>query len=177
MRRRGWIGLVVAGLALTSCGFGTVSQDDVTAEARRRGGGVTSDLVAAAIEAVADETGQDPLRVHSITATLAQVTVVVPATDGSGRRETWTYGTSGRYGGRGLAGPVVGAGPAAGTFPVAADGVDVDAAAATARDAGGPGRWVESVTVIRPGEGAEPVRSVVVTDGVSPQTVVVEGLR
>ncbi|HEX7134618.1 MAG TPA: hypothetical protein VF228_18740 [Iamia sp.] len=178
MRRWGWIVVVGAALALTSCaGIGTVSQDEVTAEAQRRGGGVTTDLVDAAVEAVADETGQDPLPVHSITATLAQVTIVVPAGDGSPRRESWTYGTSGRYGGRGLGGPELVAAPPTGIFPVAPGDLDVDAAGATAREAGGPDSWVQTVTVTRPSEGAQPTLSVVVTDGSNSQTIVVEAGR
>ncbi|HEV7722018.1 MAG TPA: hypothetical protein VGO60_12060 [Iamia sp.] len=178
MRSRGAIALVVAALALTSCaGIGTVSQEEVTAEAQRRGGGITTHLVDAAVEAVAEETGRDPLPVHSITATLAQVTIVVPSADGSPGRDAWTYGTSGLYGGRGLTGPAVAGESAGGIFAVATGDLDVDTAGATARDAGGPGTWVESVTVARPGEGAEPVVSVVVTDGAVSQTIVVEGSR
>lgn len=163
-----WLAAVVA-LALASCGIGAMSQDELTAEARGRGGGVTTSLVDEAIAAVAAETGQDRLTVTSITATLAQVTIAVA---GSG---SWTYGTSGLYGGRGLTGPTAdGPGAAGRAFPVATGELDVDAAGATARDAVGPGTWVESVTVTRPAEGAEPSLAVVVTDGAASATVVVD---
>ncbi len=158
--------MVVAAVALTSCvGIGAVNRGSVTREAQERGGGITSALLDDAIAAVAEETGTDPLQVHSVTARLAQVTIVVPATDGSGGREAWTYGTSGLYGGKGLEGPAVAEEPAFGTFPLAAGAIDVDALAATARDEAGPGRWVDAVTVARPAEGAEPITTVVVTDG------------
>jgi hypothetical protein len=166
MRTRVWITAGVA-LALASCGIGAVSQDDLTAEAQGRGGGVTTSLVDEAIAAVADEVGRDPLLVRSITATLAQVTIVVDGGD------AWTYGTSGLYGGRGLSGPEPsGSGGAA--FPVSPGAIAVDAGGATARDAVGPGTWVESVTVTRPGEGAAIAQAVRVTDGVTPATVVVD---
>lgn len=168
--------LVVAAVALTSCvGAGAVNQGAVTAEVQRRGGGVTTALVDDALAAVAEETGEDPLVVHSITATLATVVIVVPATDGSGGRESWRYGTSGIYGGRGLEGPDVAEEPAFETFPVRVGDLDVDAHGATAREAGGPGRWVESYTVARPAAGAEPVTTVVVADGVdAPSPVVLD---
>ena len=179
--------LVVAAVALTSCvGIGAVNRGAVVRQAQQRGGGITTGLVDEALAAVAERTGEDPVAVHSITATLAQVVVVVPATDGSGGRESWTYGTSGQLGGKGLEGPTPVAEPAFETFPVAVGDLDVDAHVVTARDAVGPGRWVESYAVARPAAGAEPVTTVVVTDGVdvpSPVVldadgaIVVEGVR
>lgn len=167
--------LAVVTMALTSCvGIGAVNRGAVTAEAQRRGGGVTTALVDEAVAAVAEATGEDPVVVHSITATLAQVAIVVPATDGSGGRERWTYGTSGLYGGKGLAGPEVAEEPAFETFPVGVGDLDVDGDVATAREEAGPGRWVESYTVARPAAGAEPVTTVVVTDGVTPSPVVLD---
>lgn len=162
-----WITVVAGALALSSCGIGAVSQAELTAEAQGRGGGITTGLVDEAIEAVAEETGQEPLVASSITAMLAQVAIVV---DG----QTWTYGTSGLYGGRGLTGPTAGGATGGGGFPVAPGDLDVDAAGATARDAVGPGTWVESVTAIRPGEGADPALRVAVTDGTLSATVVVD---
>lgn len=164
--------VAVAAVALTSCvGLGAENQGRTTAAAQRRGGGVTSALVDDAIEAVADETGADPLQVHSITARLAEVVVVVPAADGG--REEWRYGTSGLYGGRGLGGPEPSTTPVEGTFAVAPGDVDVDAAVDTARPQGDPGAWVDHLVVARPSEGAEPVVTVEVTAGSLPTTVVV----
>lgn len=180
METRGRTGLaaalVVTAAALTSCvGLGAEGEGRVVAEAQRRGGGVTTGLVDDAIAAVAAETGTEPLVVHSITAELAAVTVVVPAADGSGARDQWRYGTSGLIaGGRGLDGPERVAAPADGTFPVAIGDLAVDEAADTARAAGDPGAWVDSITVARPGEGADPVMTVEVTAGGLPTTVVVD---
>lgn len=185
MRRRGRTSLVatlaVAAVGLTSCvGIGAVDHGGLTAEAQRRGGGVTTGLVDDAVAALAEATGEDPLQVHSITAALTVVTIVVPAADGSGGREQWRYGTSGLYGGRGLTGPDVAAAPAPAPFPVAVGDLDVDGAVATAtaeagaRAGSGSRRWVESVTVARPAEGAEPVTTVVVTDGGLPTPVLID---
>jgi hypothetical protein len=179
--------LVVVSVALTSCvGIGAVNRGAVVRQAQQRGGGITTGLVDQALTAVAEQTGEDPVAVHSITATLAQVVVVVPATDGSGGRESWTYGTSGQFGGKGLGGPTPVAEPAFAPFPVAAGDLDVDGLVDVARDAVGPGRWVESFSVARLAEGGEPITTVVVTDGVSVPSpiqfdaegvVVVEGAR
>ncbi|HEU5151852.1 MAG TPA: hypothetical protein VFU19_15245 [Iamia sp.] len=176
--RRGRAGLsgalVVATVALTSCvGIGAVDRGRVTAEAQQRGGGVTTALVDEAIAAVAAETGADPLVVHAVTATLARVTVVVPAADGAGR-EAWTYGTSGLYGGRGLEGPDRPDEPGGEPFPVAVGDLDVDGATAAARAAAGPGLWVASVTIGRPATGGEPATTVAVDDGSGPTPVVID---
>lgn len=163
--------MLVAAVALTSCvGIGAVTEGSVVREAQARGGGITTDLVDEAIAEVAAATGQSPLEVHAITATLARVEIVVPAAGGG--RDTWTYGTSGVFGGKGLEGPEPELAPAFAFFPVEAGQVDVDALAAAAREeAGGAGRWVESVTIARPADGAEPVTTVVVTDGGVPSNV------
>jgi hypothetical protein len=164
--------LLVAAVALTSCvGIGAVTEGDVRTRAQERGGGVTTNLVDDAIAEVSAATGQRPLEVHSITATLAQVTIVVPAEGGNGR-DAWTYGTSGLLGGKGLEGPTPAAEPAFATFPVEVGQLDVDGLADRAREeAGGAGRWVDSVTVARLSEGAEPITTVVVTDGGVPSPI------
>lgn len=167
--------LVVAAVALTSCaGIGTVNQGRLTAQAQQRGGGVTTGLVDEAIAAVAEASGRDPLEVHSLTAALTVVTIVVPASDGSGGREEWRYGTSGLYGGRGVEGPSVSEAPAFGTFPLAVGDLDVDGAVDTAFAETGPGRWVQTYTVARPADGAEPVTTVVVAGAGAPSPVLLD---
>jgi len=179
MTRRGRTGLaaalLVAALVLTSCvGIGATGEGAVTAEAQRRGGGITTDLVDEAIAAVTRETGVDPLVVHSITAELAAVTIVVPARDGSAGGDRWRFGTSGLYGGKGLDGPAAAGEQAAATFAVAVGDLAVDAAVATARAAAAPGAWVESIAVARPIGGGDPVVEVEVRAGDLPTTVVVD---
>lgn len=175
MTTRGRTGFVVtlamAAVVLTSCvGIGAVTEGDVIERAQERGGGVTTNLVDGAIAEVSAATGQRPLEVHSITATLAQVTIVVPAAEGAGR-DAWTYGTSGLLGGKGLDGPTPVAEPALAPFPVEVEQIDVDGSADRARDEAGPGRWVESVTIARLSEGSEPITTVVVTDGGVPSSI------
>jgi hypothetical protein len=161
----------VAAVALTSCvGIGAVTEGDVVKKAQERGGGVTSNLVDDAIAEVSAATGERPLAVQSITATLAQVTIVVPAAEGTGR-DSWTYGTSGLLGGKGLTGPTPAADRAYAPFPVEVGQLDVDGLADRARTEAGPGRWVDSVTVARLADGAEPTTTVVVTDGGVPSPV------
>lgn len=161
--------VVVAALGLTSCvGIGAVNRGAVTARAQERGGGVTAGLVADALDAVAEASGQDPLRVQALTASFTTVTLVVAGSGGDGGLESWRYGTSGMYGGRGVTGPEpVGGEVVAGTLFTAEeaglDGLDamVDRARATA---GRPGGWVETVTVTRPVAGEAPTVTLLVSD-------------
>jgi hypothetical protein len=183
MRRISLLGAVaVAALGLSSCvGIGAVNQGSVTRRAQERGGGVTTDLVADALAAVAAETGDPTLRVHTLTAELAAVTVVV-AGDQPGRLTSWRYGTSGLYGGRGLAGPDpvrAGGGEAVSAALFGPDEAGLDELDAMVErvieSSGVVGGWVETATVARPGPGAAPTVTFVVTDDLREATVVVGG--
>lgn len=175
MRRwRIWAAALVAAVALASCtGIGAVDQRELEEEAQDRGGGVTQGLVDEALAAIAEKSGRDPLYVLTLTATLGQVTVVVPSEDGTAA-ETWRYGTSGLLGGKGLEGPER-SGPASGaSFTAEQAGLDdLDAAVAAARrDVGRPDAWVEGIAVGQTSAEASPLTTVQLADAAGQQQVV-----
>lgn len=109
MWARATVVVTLASAALaTGCG---ASGREIVDEARARGGGLTGDLVVDAVDAVAERQGADTVALRSVTVVFTQVVleVGVPA-DGSEGGEAdevvvYEYGTSGRFGEHGLAGP------------------------------------------------------------------------
>lgn len=168
----------VAALVPASC-VGSVTAGTLDEEVRSRGGGLGQDLVLEAVDAVEAELGVEAVELRLVTLAPSQVhmEVRVPGTERD--VDSWSYGTSGLYGGRGLRGPdpvaVSASGPPIETllFRVADARLDrldatVDEAIAQAGLAGG---YAQSATVSRAGGGPGPVTTVTVTDDRS--TVVV----
>jgi hypothetical protein len=166
-----------AAVAVLAAGC-SVSSRDVVEEAQARGGGLSGELVAVAVGAVAEDQDVDTVALRSVTVVFTRVVleVGVPAEEGLAAVEAvevYEYGTSGRFGGRGLSGPqdvdlpVTGAPLAPTLFTLAQAGVErFDAMVATAlREAGLDGAHASVATIARPGGGGEPQTVVTVTDG------------
>ncbi len=175
MRRwRSTAAAVAVAIVLSSCtGIGSIDRGELEAEAESRGGGITAGQIEDALAAVGEASGRDPLEVLSIRATLGQVEVVVPSSDGTAA-ESWRYGTSGLLGGKGLAGPER-TGPASGAaFTAEEAGLDaLDRSLDSARvDAGRPDGWVESVTVDQVSSEALPLTTVQLADAAGQEQVV-----
>ncbi|HEY8546422.1 MAG TPA: hypothetical protein VIL36_15290, partial [Acidimicrobiales bacterium] len=156
----------------------SVSSHDVVEEARARGGGLSGELVAVAVGAVAEDQDVDTPALRSVTVVFTRVIleVAMPADGGlAGAEEVVAYelGTSGRFGGRGLDGPeevelpVTGEPLGPSLFTLDQAGVDrFDAMVTTAlREADLDGGYAAVATIARPAGGGDPETVVTVTDG------------
>ncbi len=161
----------LAALVPASC-VGSVTAGALDEEVRSRGGGLGQSLVLDAVDTVEAELGVEAVELRLVTLAPSQVhmEVRVPGTERD--VDSWSYGTSGLYGGRGLSGPdpvaVSAGGPPIETLlfrPADArlDRFDatVDEAIAQAALDGG---YAQSATISRPGGGQGPVTTVTVTD-------------
>jgi len=182
--------LATAALA-TGCG---ASAREIVDESRERGGGLTADLVVDAVDTVAERQGVDTVALRSVTVVFTQVVleVGVPA-DGADDAEAadgaeadaggievladvdevvvYEYGTSGRFGEHGLAGPrsmvrsTIEAPLGSTLFTLEQAGVErFDEMVATAlAEADLAGGYATGATIARPPGGGEPRTVVTVT--------------
>lgn len=187
------VGTLATATLATGCG---VSGREIVDESRARGGGLTGDLVVDAVGAVAERQGVDTVALRSVTVVFTQVVleVGVPA-GGAGDAPSapdgiealadvdevvvYEYGTSGRFGEHGLAGPrsMVGSsieaplGPA--LFTLEQAGVErFDEMVATAlEEADLAGAYATGATIARAPGGGGPRTVVTVTGDVDGDAV------
>ena len=81
---------IVTALAVTGC-VGAIDRRDFEAEIERRGGGVTSDLVAAPLDRLGDELGVEDPELLSLSISPLSRTVVIEVRDPARRRNVDRY--------------------------------------------------------------------------------------
>lgn len=162
----------LVGVAVLAACVGSVTKQDLDEEMRSRGsGGIGERLLTEAVQAVLDALGARDVHMRSLTASPGQVTMHVRVPETS-NIDSYDYGTSGLYGGRGLDGPspvsVSRDGPPLETqvFLASEAGVDrfdemADQALAEAALAGG---YVEGATIRRSEAHGGPVVTIRVTN-------------
>lgn len=164
---------IVAGvLALGAC-VGSIDRDDFDDEVRSRGGGLDGSLVSDGVDAVAGDLGVDGIEVWSVAVLPGSVTLQVRLPAQPDALDSYRYGTSGQYGGRGLSEPQpLSTNSAFGdmetrVFDPTAVGLDrLDEMVAEAIGAAGlDGGWASGATTTRgAAPGADVVTAVTVTD-------------
>lgn len=88
-------------MALAGC-VGSIDGQAFEREVQARGGGLDGELVLDALEAVEDELGTDDVRLRSLDVRPGYVTLEVQVPHAPDELDAYRYGSSGRYGGRGL---------------------------------------------------------------------------
>lgn len=100
--RRRILGAIGAALLLASCGG--ITRGEMDEEIQSRGGGLGSALPLEALVAVEEEVG-DEVVLRSMSVNLGSVTIDVLVPGTNDELDSYTYGTSGLYGGGGLSDP------------------------------------------------------------------------
>lgn len=158
-------------LALASC-VGSVSTEQFNDEVHERGGGLSRHVIVDAVAAVGEDQRVDVVQLRSLSVMPGRVALEVRVPGSVADVDSYTYGTSGLFGGGGLDGPE----PVhtsstdqpleSAVFTTEAAGVDgfdevVDAAIA---EADLPGGYATGAEIARPGGGAGPTIEVTVTN-------------
>jgi hypothetical protein len=163
--------VALVGASATAGCIGSETRESFDEEVHARGGGLTQELVIDAVDAVEEDTGADTIKLRSFTTSAGRVSLEVQVPGSVEDLDSYSYGSSGLYGGGGLDGPdpVARSGSEAPleaqVFTLDEAGIDrfdamVDQAIA---EADLPGGWASSASVTR-GEQAAPVISVTVTN-------------
>lgn len=174
--RTGAAGRVVATvasvLALGAC-VGSIDRGEFDDEVRSRGGGLDGSLVSDGVDAVARDLGVEDIEVWSVSIVPGAVTLQVRLPAQPDALDSYRYGTSGQYGGRGLSEPQplstnsAYAEMESRVFDPTAVGLDgLDEMVAEAIEAAGlDGGWASGASTTRGATpGADVVTAVTVTD-------------
>ena len=163
---------IAGALAVGAC-VGSIDRGDFDDEVRARGGGLDGDLVIDGIDAVERDLGVEHIEVWSVAVAPGAVTFQVRLPTQPDALDSYRYGSSGQYGGRGLSEPqplsTNGAYDSIDSrvFDPTTVGLDrLDEMAAEAIDAAGlDGGWASGASTNRPAApGADVVTSITVTD-------------
>ena len=156
---------------LAGC-IGSVTRESFEDEVHARGGGLSQRLAVEAVGSVEDELHVDSVRLRSLTVNPGYVSLEVQVPESVEDLDSYTFGTSGMYGGGGLSGPDPVARSfdegslEAQVFTLEQAGVDhLDATVDTAvREAGLDGGYATTANVVRlPGQ-PDPQTTITVTN-------------
>lgn len=162
---------VTSTLVLGAC-VGAIGQAEFDDEVRARGGGLDGGLVADAVDAIEDDLDVDGVHLRAVDVRPGLVTLQVQVPTDPDELDTYQFGSSGRYGIRGLSDPTpVARGPGEPPLesqlfaPDTAGFERFDAMVAEALDAAEvDGGYAERASIIRTGAGGGPVTAVTVTN-------------
>lgn len=162
--------MAVTGVLVLGACIGSIGQDEFEDRVRARGGGLDGALLADAVDAVEEDLDVDEIRLRAVDVKPGAVTLQVQVPTDPEELDTYRFGSSGRYGGRGLSGPTpVARGPGDQPLdeqlfdPDTAGFAHFDAMVAEALQAAEVERgWASGATIGRAGDGA--VTTVTVTN-------------
>jgi hypothetical protein len=97
--------VAVLGAATTAGCIGSETRESFDDEVHARGGGLTQELVIEAVDAVEEDTGADALKLRSFTTSAGRVSLEVQVPGSLEDLDSYSFGSSGLYGGGGLDGP------------------------------------------------------------------------
>jgi hypothetical protein len=164
--------MAVTGVMVLGACIGSIGHDTFEDRMRARGGGLDGGLLADAVDAIAADLDVDEVRLRSVTVAPGYVTLQVQVPTDPDELDTYRFGSSGLYGGRGLSGPVpVGRGPNDPPLDDQLFGLETagsarfDAMVTEALRAAEVERgWASGATIVRSGAGEDVVTTITVTN-------------